>query len=103
MALVYKSYFISVIYSFYIDSQEKWPISARFNKDWLLKEQYKSWLTPQPQDNTKAKCKLCMKTFLLSNMGEVAIRSHASGKKHVAAVCLTRKVEPVSDFFSHTV
>ena len=75
--------------------------SARFNKDWLLKEQYKSWLTPVPQDNTKAKCKLCMKTFSLSNMGEVAVRSHASGKKHMAAVCLTGKVEPVSDFFSH--
>ena len=65
--------------------------STRFNKDWLLKEQYKSWLTPVPQDNTKAKCKLCIKTFSLSNMGEVAVRSHASGKKHMAAVCLTGK------------
>ena len=69
--------------------------SARFNNDWLLKEQYKSWLIPVSEDNTKAKCKLCSKVFSLSNMGEIAIKSHASGKKHIAAVKLTEKVESV--------
>ena len=76
--------------------------SARFNNDWLLKEQYKSWLIPVSEDNTKAKCKLCSKVFSLSNMGEIAIKSHASGKKHIAAVKLTEKVESVSDFFGES-
>ena len=76
--------------------------SARFNNDWLLKEQYKSWLIPVSEDNTKAKCKLCSKVFSLLNMGEIAIKSHASGKKHIAAVKLTEKVESVSDFFGES-
>ena len=35
-------------------------------------------------------------------MGEIAIKSHASGKKHIAAVKLTEKVESVSDFFGQS-
>ena len=35
-------------------------------------------------------------------MGEIAIKSHASGKKHIAAVKLTEKVESVSDFFGES-
>ena len=76
--------------------------SARFNNDWLLKEQYKSWLIPVSEDNTKAKCKLCSKVFSLLNMGEIAIKSHASGKKHIAAVKLMERVESVSDFFGES-
>ena len=54
---------------------------------------------PVPEDMTKAKCKLCSKTFLLSNMGEIAIKSHASGKKHKTTVTHTYGIGPVSDFF----
>ena len=60
--------------------------SARFNREWLSKKEYHLWLTPVEGDVTKAKCKICMKTFLLSDMGEIAVRSHVSGKKHQAAV-----------------
>ena len=35
--------------------------------DWMSKDQYKAWLTSMPEDSTKTKCKLCAKTFALSN------------------------------------
>ena len=44
-------------------------MTARFNLEWMSKEEYKDWLLPEDSDNTKARCKLCRKTFPLSNMG----------------------------------
>ena len=32
--------------------------------------------------NTSAYCKLCWKSFKLSNMGSVALTSHMNGEKH---------------------
>ena len=43
---------------------------------------YKDWLLPEPLNNTKAKYRLCMRSFSLSNMGEPVLKSHAQGKKH---------------------
>ena len=34
-------------------------------------------------DKFKAKCKVCMKAFDVSNMGESAFKSHEKGKKHI--------------------
>ena len=48
----------------------------------MSKEEYKDWLLPEDSDNTKARCKLCRKTFSLFNMGEPSMKSHAQGKKH---------------------
>ena len=45
-------------------------MAARFNLEWMSKEEYKDWLLPEDSDNTKARCKLCRKTFSLSNMRE---------------------------------
>ena len=73
--------------------------SAKFNREWLSKEEYKLWLTSVEGNSTKANCKLCVKTFSLSNMGEVAVKSHASGKKHQTAVTQSQKAISVSDFF----
>ena len=47
--------------------------STRFNRDWLSKADYKPWLA-SVEDVTKAYCKMCMKTFSLSNMGEIAVK-----------------------------
>ena len=52
--------------------------STRFNRDWLSKADYKPWLA-SVEDVTKAYCKMCMKTFSLSNIGEIAVKSHTSG------------------------
>ena len=53
-----------------------------FCNDWLSKPDYADWLQAVPGDNKVARCKLCFKTFGLSNMGVGAIKSHMEGKKH---------------------
>ena len=45
-------------------------------------DEYKEWLLPDEEDSTKAKCRLCQRSFTLSNMGTRALKSHAQGKKH---------------------
>lgn len=52
-----------------------------FDDCWLEDDEFKSWLS-KPPDRKQARCKLCKKTFELSNMGVNSLRSHASGKKH---------------------
>ena len=61
-------------------------MAIRFNKEWMDKVEYKDWLLPEPSNSTKAKCRLCMRSFSLSNMGKPALKSHAQGKKHQNAV-----------------
>ena len=41
--------------------------SARLNRESLSEKEYKLWLTPVEGNVTKAKCKICVKTFSLSN------------------------------------
>ncbi len=73
---------------------------SRFNIDWLRREEFKDWLEPEDSDSTKARCKICRKTFSLSNMGEQAVKSHAEGKKHVNSTkLLARTTQSVEDFF----
>ena len=55
-------------------------MAIRFNKEWMDKVEYKDWLLPEPSNNTKAKCRLCMRSFSLSNMGEPAPES-CTGKE----------------------
>ena len=64
----------------------------------VVKERVSTLSDTSRRDVTKAKCKICVKTFSLSNMGEMAVRSHASGKKHQAAVTLSQ-TGSVSHFF----
>ena len=52
-----------------------------FSEHWLENSSYKLWLE-RDRDKYKAKCKVCMKTFDVSNMGESALASHEKGKKH---------------------
>ena len=54
-----------------------------FQADWLLNDEFKIWLVSVPEDNTKALCKLCKKSFGLSNMGKAALISHQMSKKHL--------------------
>ena len=59
---------------------------------------YKDWLLPEPSNYTKAKCRLCMRSFSLSNMGEPALKSHAQGKKHQNVVKTSGKNASVLGF-----
>ena len=62
------------------------------------KVEYKDWLLPEPSNNTKAKCRLCIRSFSLSYMGEPALKSHAQGKKHQNAVKTSGKNTSVWGF-----
>ena len=73
--------------------------SARINREWLSKKEYKLWLIPVEGGITKASCKICVKTFSLSNVGEIAVKSHALGKKHQTAVTQSQKAGSVSHYF----
>ena len=52
-----------------------------FQADWLLNDEFKIQLASVPEDNTKAHCKLCRKSFSLSNMGKAALISHQTKRK----------------------
>lgn len=64
----------------------KMPGKCRFNEQWLLNPQYKSWLQRCEFDNYKALCRLCYKSIEVGAMGEAAIKSHMAGKKHAKLV-----------------
>ncbi|GBN09359.1 hypothetical protein AVEN_156318-1 [Araneus ventricosus] len=53
-----------------------------FQEDWLSDPSFSSWIEKMPLNNKIAKCKLCNKTFDLSNMGRRAVSSHMDGSKH---------------------
>ena len=65
----------------------------------MEKEEYRSWLKPDPSLRNKALCKPYMKTFAFSSMGEPALKSHASSKKHKTALRMSQGMESVSDYF----
>ena len=52
-----------------------------FSKDWLVDPAFKDWIV-NVQETTEARCRICCKTFKLSNMRRQALVSHASGKCH---------------------
>ncbi|KAH8026422.1 hypothetical protein HPB51_020406 [Rhipicephalus microplus] len=62
--------------------------NCSFNADWANPSvsDYASWIRPVENDPHKAMCTACQKTFLLSNMDLRAVSSHASSKKHIAAL-----------------
>lgn len=74
---------------------------CRFNNVWLQSEKYNAWLEKY-QDPGGAKCRLCHKTFDISNMGEAALPSHAKGAKHQSAAAAARQSasKPIAGFFT---
>ena len=52
-----------------------------FSNDWLEEPNSKEWLG-KARSNNEARCKICHKTFKLSNMGRQALVGHANSKKH---------------------
>ena len=58
------------------------PRQCSFQTSWITHKDYKTWIVKDTV-STRAKCKICAKTFDISNMGEAAVRSHMRGKGHV--------------------
>ena len=61
-----------------------------FNASWLSDERYRDWLS-EGKSNQRAVCTLCSKDFDVANMGEAAVKSHATSKKHLTMVDLNKK------------
>ena len=54
-----------------------------FQDEWLEEEEFSSWVTLVLDDNKKGKCKVCGKSFELSNTGRGALNSHQTkSEKH---------------------
>ena len=53
-----------------------------FNRLWLNSPKYVTWLAEVKGSPTHAYCKLCERSFSLSNMGEAAVKSHLEGQRH---------------------
>ena len=58
------------------------PGKCLFSERWFENPSYKLWLE-RDSEKYKAKCRVCVKTFDVSNMGESALPSHEKGKKHI--------------------
>ena len=53
-----------------------------YNQQWELNSKYKGWLTAFKADRKKAFCKCCDRMIDILNMGESALKSHMSSKRH---------------------
>ena len=72
--------------------------STYFDDQWLQILEFKSWLI-RGDDNTTAKCRVCpipRNKIELSNMGKLALKSHASGKKHCERLALYSQTSRIS-------
>lgn len=56
---------------------------CHFNPEWQSSSDFKNWLLPSSKSSNEAYCKLCQKTFSLSNMGLSAVKNHLKGDKHI--------------------
>ena len=56
------------------------PGKCLFSERWFENPSHKLWLE-RDSDKYKAKCRVYMKTFDMSNIGESALASHKKGKK----------------------
>ena len=58
------------------------PKFTKFHDEWFKMPEFKDWVSQDSSSNTIAKCKVCMVSFDLSNMGKNALISHQKSKKH---------------------
>lgn len=73
------------------------PRKTSFNIKW--KNIY-PWIDSVSDDNFKAFCKLCKKTFSISSKGEGCIKEHSEGAKHKDAAKSTTSSQSLHRFFS---
>ena len=58
---------------------------SKFQPDWLNKPSYATWLAAN-RNAFSAYCQVCRSNFDVTAMGEAAVRSHSTGKRHLANV-----------------
>jgi hypothetical protein len=67
-----------------------------FNMEWCNKDKYPrfaSWIAPDQNDVSKAKCTLCKRKISLSTMGKATLTRHRKLNMHKRMVKMTKKRE----------
>lgn len=75
---------------------------CKFNKLWLdakIFPEFSGWLDLVVSDATLAYCKVCRKSFKLSNMGRNAVVSHSKGPNHLKNM-QAKNSQPAISFFT---
>ena len=72
-----------------------WMGKCVFFIGWIQKE-YKNWIAADRTSKSKARCRICNKSFDVASMGEAALVSHMKGKKHTYLMGLKPKESLVS-------
>lgn len=62
------------------------PGKCKFNDSWLRNPHYSTWIEKSKISNGEARCKLCVKSFDIQNMGEAALKSHMKSKRNTTAL-----------------
>ena len=76
---------------------------ASFQMDWMdpaVNQEWSEWLRPVEKDSNREFCKICNKSFSLSNMGRQAVISHMGYSKHVKQKQLLESNTGISTFFT---
>lgn len=68
-----------------------------FQDIWLLNSKF-DWAERVKDNNYVCYCKICKKSFNLSNMGKSALVSHMDGNKHIAAVNARNAFNKMEDY-----
>ena len=76
------------------------PGKCKFNENWISNVVYKDWVLRDVSQH-KARCRVCQKSFDISNMGEAALKSHMKGSKHVELMqTVAKTVSPITNFIT---
>ena len=62
------------------------PGKFKFQDRWLNERQFSKWIAGADTSLNEANCRVCQKSFDISNMGEAALRSHMHSKRHTTAM-----------------
>ena len=62
------------------------PGKCSFQGRWVSNPLYSQWIARVATSSGDASCRVCQKSFDVSNMGEAALRSHMRAKRHASAM-----------------
>lgn len=63
---------------------------CKFSEGWLVNPKYKAWLDKDPKWQNKARCKFCVKSFDISNMGDYKPYARAKAPLFCDSIFCTR-------------
>lgn len=68
----------------------------KYRADWEKEPKFSKWLTNDPQDDFKARCKVCNTSMIAEKH---VLSKHSEGQKHLKNLTSIRAAKPVTSFF----